>query len=135
MILDASEDFIFDKGGENILAVLLPQGSTLNGAIIGRSSNGQGYKIERTSHRSRDHRIEFVFLGDGTTDDKDSTGKQIPFKPVPQPSLANDFFSQDRAIGSYYYDMFKFCPGDQAVISIVEGTAPPIDEKLSKHQR
>lgn len=140
VILDPGEDFIFDKGGENILAVLLPQGSTLNDAIIGRSSNGQGYKIERKSRRPRDHRIEFIFLGGGTFDDnvqiivQDSTGKQITFKPVPQPSLADDLFSQDRSIGSYYYDMFEFCPGDQAVIAIVEGIAPPIGEKLPKPQ-
>lgn len=140
VILDVGEDFIFDKGGENILAVLLPQGSTLNDAIIGRSSNGQGYKIERKSRRSRDHRIDFIFLGDGTSDGtvqiivEDSTGKQITFKPVPRPSLADDFFSQDRSIGSYYYDMFEFCPGDQAVIAIVEGIAPPIGEKLPQPQ-
>ncbi|KAL9980375.1 hypothetical protein ACROYT_G008952 [Oculina patagonica] len=139
VILDAGDDVIYDKGGENILAVLLPQGTTLNDATIGRSGNGQGYKIERKT-RPRDHRIEFIFLGGESVDDnvqiivQDSTGKQITFKPVPQPSLADDFFSQDRSVGSYYYDKFEFCPGDQDVIAIVEGIAPPIGETLAPPQ-
>ena len=138
VILDAGDDVIYDKGGENVLAVLLPQGSTLNDATIGRSSNGQGYKIERKS-RPRDHRIDFIFLGGGTVDDnvqiivQDSTGKQITFKPVPQPSLAYDSFSQDRSVGSFYYDNFEFCPGDQDVL-VVEGIAPPIGETLAAPQ-
>ena len=139
VILDAGDDVIYDKGGENILAVLLPQGTTLNDATIGRSGNGQGYKIERKS-RQGDHRIEFIFLGGGSFDDnvqmivQDSTGKQITFKPVPQPNLADDSFSRDRSVGSFYYDKFEFCPGDQDVIAIVEGIAPPIGETLARPQ-
>jgi len=138
VILDAGDDIIYDKGGENILAVLLPQGTTLNDATIGRSTNGEGYKVERKSP-TRDHRIEFIFLGAGGAGGtvqiivQDSTGKQITFKPVARPSQAVDSFSQERSIGGYYYDRFAFCPGDQDVIS-VEGIAPPIGETLPQPQ-
>ena len=123
VILDAGDDIIYDKGGENILAVLLPQGTTLNEATIDRSTNGEGYKIERKS-RTRDHRIGFIFFGDGGAGGtvqiivQDSTGKQITFKPVARPSQADNSFSQERSIGSYYYDRFAFCPGDQDVIAV-----------------
>lgn len=131
VILDAGDDVIYDKGGENILAVLLPQGSTLNDATIGPSSNGRGYKIERKS-RPQDHRIEFLFFGSGGSVQiiiEDSTGKEITFMPVADPNDGNPF-SQDRSIGSYYYDKFAYCPGDEDVNSIVERIAPPIGETL-----
>ena len=134
VVLDAGNDVIYDKGGENILAVLLPQGTTLNNATIGISRNGQGYKIKRKA-RPKNHRIEFIFLGAGGNRDtvqiiiEDSSGKQITFKPVPPPSQAHDSFSEERSIGGYYYDKFEFCPGDQDVVA-VEGIAPPIGETL-----
>ena len=139
VILDAGDDVIYDRGGENILAVLLPQGTSFNDATIGRSGNGQENKIEGKS-RQGGHRIEFIFLGGGSFDDnvqiivQDSTGKQITFKQVPQPNLADDSFSRDRFVGSFYYDKFEFCPGDKDVIAIVEGIVPPLGETLARPQ-
>lgn len=138
VILDAGEDVIYDKGGENILAVLLSQGTTLNDATIGRIGDGQGYKIERKDI-TRDYRIEFIFFGAGGNQAtvkiivEDSTGKQITFKPITGQGQANDSFSQQRSIGRYYYDKFEFCPADQDVVT-VEGIAPPIGETLPQPQ-
>ena len=134
VVLDAGNDVIYDKGGENILAVLLPQGTTFNNATIGISKNGQGYKIKHKG-QPKNHRIEFIFLGAGGNRDtvqiiiEDSSGKQITFKPVPPPSQAHASFAKERSVGGYYYDKFEFCPGDQDVL-VVEGIAPRIGETL-----
>ena len=138
VVLDAGNDVIYDKGGENILGVLLPQGTTLNDATIGRSKKGEGYKIKHKA-RPKNHQIVFIFLGAGGNRDtvkiiiEDSSGKQITFKPVPPPSQAHDSFAKERSIGGYYYDKFEFCPGDQDVL-LVEGIAPPIGENLRQPQ-
>ena len=138
VVLDVGNDVIYDKGGENILGVLLPQGTTLNDATIGRSKKGEGYKIKHKA-RPKNHQIVFIFLGAGGNRDtvkiiiEDSSGKQITFKPVPPPSQAHDSFAKERSIGGYYYDKFEFCPGDQDVL-LVEGIAPPIGENLRQPQ-
>ena len=124
------------RGGENTLAILLPEGTTLNDATIGRISNGQGYEIERKA-QPRDQRIEFFFFGDGDAGDtveiivEDSTGKKITFKPIASPRHAYNYSAQERSIGGYYYERFEFCPGDQDVAT-VKGIAPPIGETLPR---
>ena len=144
LTLDAGDDVIYDKGGENILAVFLPKGITLNDATISKFDDG--YKIEHRARRSRrNHRVKFFFVEIRSNGDRgaiivphssveiivgDSTGKQITFKPVTRPSPENDYFSQKRSIGDYYYKRFEYCHGDEDVSSIVEDITPPYGKTL-----
>lgn len=138
VILDDGVDVIYDKGGDNILAVQLPLGKDLNDAKIGKNSNNLGYKIDIEA-RPRDNRIEFNFWGRKENGGsvkiivQDSTGKQITFKPVSRPNKAeNNPFSHERSVGRYYYDKFEYCPGDQDVLTIVEGISPEIGKTLPR---
>jgi hypothetical protein len=138
VILDDGVDVIYDKGGDNILAIQLPLGKNLNDAKISKNSNNLGYKIDIEA-RPRDHRIEFNFWGRKENGGsvkiivQDSTGKQITFKPVSRPNKAeNNPFSRERSVGRYYYDKFEYCPGDQDVLTIVEGISPEIGKTLPR---
>lgn len=131
VILDKGEDFIYDKGGNNILAVLLPKGVEMGNTQISRVTSGSGGYMVHQDKFDGNLKVQFMFLprGRGGTVQiivEDSTGRQVTFKPA-NPSMNS--FQKTRTVG-FYYQKFEFCPGDQDVLTDVEGIAPPPGQKL-----
>ena len=97
LILDEHKDIIYDKGGHNLVAVMLPERVTFSNVYIGQNSEGDSFLIYRgeqettkevqlqfkfhdpnISGQGYHHKVQFFF--------KESTGKEIVFKMLQRPS-------------------------------------------------
>lgn len=133
LILDEKLDIIYDSGGENLVAIMLPEEVSFGEVYIGQNEDGDSFKVyygEQESTKqlqfqyifndepNRDHKVQFLF--------KESTGKEIVFNKIGRPS----YWPWDNA----YHDLStptideiysKFREGGHWPISeMIESTTP-----------
>ncbi|KAL9980353.1 hypothetical protein ACROYT_G008928 [Oculina patagonica] len=134
VILDDSKDVIFDRGGENIVAIMLQDGMKLGDVQI--LWNGEnGFRVVK---KYGNPLLEYVFHSDSNDKDKtrhgkvqfhfkDNTGKEVVFKMLPRPEYGSERFAELLDIG-YYHERYEwFCEYRDIISSI----SPPKGETLN----
>ena len=129
VILDDSKDVIFDRGGENIVAIMLEDGMKLQDVQIIRNGNNR-YRIYK---KHGNPLLEYVFHSTSNDQDKvqflfkDNTGKEVVFKMLPRPQYVTGKFLDLRDLGYYHLSYELLCE----YRDIIEKISPPKGETLN----
>ncbi|KAL9980348.1 hypothetical protein ACROYT_G008921 [Oculina patagonica] len=108
VILDDSKDVIYDRGGENIVAIMLQDGMKLQHVEIMR--RGNRYEIYK---KGGNPLLEYVFHSPSNEQDKvqflikDNTGKEVVFKMLPRPQYVSNRFHYRQDIADYHLRLFQ----------------------------
>ncbi|KAJ7326554.1 hypothetical protein OS493_027500 [Desmophyllum pertusum] len=137
LILDDSKDVIYDRGGENIVAIMLQDGLKLEDVQIIREGNDR-YRIYK---KHGNPLLEYVFHSTSNEQDKvqflfkDSTGKEVVFKMLPRPQYVGDKFRDLLDIGFYHLSYELLCEYRDIILKIspAKGETLNIDCKRKDH--
>ena len=132
LILDEKLDIIYDTGGQNLVAIMLPEGVSFEEVYIGQNEDGDSFKVyqgEREATKqlqfqyifndesNHDHKVQFLF--------KESTGKEIVFKKIGRPSIwpwDNAYHDFSTPTIDAIYSRVR--DGDSWIHNLVESTTP-----------
>lgn len=138
LILDEKLDIIYDSGGENLVAIMLPEGVSFGEVYIGQNEDGDSFNVyygERESTEqlqfqyifndepNRDHKVQFFF--------RESTGKEIVFKKIGRPSYwpwDNAYHDLSTPTIDEIYSQFRE-GGHWPISEMIESTTPATANK------
>lgn len=131
VILDNSKDVICDRGGENIVAIMLEDGMTLQDVQIMRNGNNR-YRISKKTGYSL---LDYVFHGDNEQDKvqflfRDNTGKEVVFKMLKRPQYVTNRFLDPVNINDYHIGYEFLCEYRDIILKI----SPAKGETLHKEE-
>ena len=131
VILDSSKDVICDRGGENIVAIMLYDGMTLQDVQIMRNGNNR-YRISKKFGYSL---LDYVFDGDNEQDKvqflfRDNTGKEVVFKMLKRPQYVTNRFLDLVNINDYHIGYEFLCEYRDIILKI----SPAKGETLHKEE-
>lgn len=94
LILDERKDIIYDTGGQNMVAVMLPEGLSFSNVYIGANHDADGFLVGETrDDKTKNVRLEFRFRQESILSPntvkflfKERTGKEVVFKNLQKPS-------------------------------------------------
>ena len=63
LMLDEHKDIIYDKGGHNLVAVMLPEGVSFSDVCIGKNSEGDSFSViyRKTQEGKKEVQLQYTF--------------------------------------------------------------------------
>ena len=142
LVLDQSLDIIYDKGGENLVAVALPEGVTFYDVWMevlddeyvvlcgkDKATAKTGFRYIFHTDDDPDAKVQLMF--------RERTGKEVQFQMLLRPKLnpkRQDFPPWKMQI-IFYFTFYKDnCGSESLISSITPGKGEKIDYACSKHK-
>ena len=119
LILDDKKDIIYDKGGDNMVAVMLPEGLSFGNVYIGTNPDADSFLIYHgtADDQEKEMRLEFGFREESVFTlnrvkflFKERTGKEIVFKSLVTPSHSfwlEMYHGQTRSLQEFYSEFVR----------------------------
>ena len=135
VILDNSKDVIYDRGGENIVAIMLEESMTLQDVQIMRNGNNR-YRISKKFGYSL---LDYVFHGDNEQDKvqflfRDNTGKEVVFKMLKRPQYVTNRFLDLVNINDYHIGYEFLCEYRDIILKISPAKGETLHEEECKRK-
>jgi len=139
VILDDSQDVIYDQGGNNIVAIMLQDGMKLKDVQIIRNG-GDRYRIYKKVQKPYGvPLLDYVFHGGDAYDTvqflfKDNTGKEVVFKNLQRPRYFQKYFRDLVDINDYHIRYEFLCEYRDIILKISPAKGETLDIQQCKHR-
>lgn len=140
LILDDRKDIIYDKGGNNMVAVMLPEGVSFDNIYIGANTDGDSFLVYQgtAEDQEKEIRLEFGFREESIFTPntvkflfKERTGKEIVFQSHQKPShqpWRGTYHGQTPSLQEFYSEFVRD-PDSGLVKRFVESVTPASTKK------
>lgn len=139
VILDDSQDVIYDQGGDNVVAIMLQDGMKLRDVQITRNG-GDRYRIYKKVQKPYGvPLLDYVFHGGNPYDKvqflfKDNTGKEVVFEKLQRPKYFHKRFRDILDIDSYHLGYEFLCEYRDIILKISPAKGETLDIQECKHK-